>query len=278
LFLSIFIGMDNKVTVLLPGGFKPPHAGHLGLANKFASRSDVGKVIVMIGPSERDGVNRQQSVAIWNLLPTNPKVEVVSVGEDSPMNAAFGYVFNLPKNSDEIIALAASSKSPEDAQRSKIFKAAINRYKTKPTKNGVTTPKNVSAIEMTDDVPTNYQGRDDEKNGQNISASTLRKDLANGNFENFQTNYPGVKTGVVKSIYNILTKKKSMDEARKKKLKTLIKKIIKEQDLAAALLNPDPTAINTVVKSITDRGAQIGAALKQTGASIQQAKATAIPK
>lgn len=270
--------MDNKVTVLLPGGFKPPHAGHLGLANKFASRSDVGKVIVMIGPSERDGVNRQQSVAIWNLLPTNPKVEVVSVGEDSPMNAAFGYVFNLPKNSDEIIALAASSKSPEDAQRSKIFKAAINRYKTKPTKNGVTTPKNVSAIEMTDDVPTNYQGRDDEKNGQNISASTLRKDLANGNFENFQTNYPGVKTGVVKSIYNILTKKKSMDEARKKKLKTLIKKIIKEQDLAAALLNPDPTAINTVVKSITDRGAQIGAALKQTGASIQQAKATAIPK
>jgi len=276
LFLSIFIGMDNKVTVLLPGGFKPPHAGHLGLANKFASRSDVGKVIVMIGPSERDGVNRQQSVAIWNLLPTNPKVEVVSVGEDSPMNAAFGYVFNLPKNSDEIIALAASSKSPEDAQRSKIFKAAINRYKTKPTKNGVTTPKNVSAIEMTDDVPTNYQGRDDEKNGQNISASTLRKDLANGNFENFQTNYPGVKTGVVKSIYNILTKKKSMDEARKKKLKTLIKKIIKEEDIMAALL--DPTKFGQLKQQVLARGAQIGAALKQTGASIQQAKATAIPK
>ena len=216
--------MDNKVTVLLPGGFKPPHAGHLGLANKFASRSDVGKVIVMVGPSERDGVNRQQSVAIWNLLPTNPKVEVVPVNDDSPMNAAFGYVFNLPKDSNETIALAASSKSPEDAKRSKIFKAAVDRYKTKPTKDGSTAPQNVSVIEMTDDAPTNYQGRTDEKNGQSISASTLRQDLANGDVQNFQTNYPGVKTGVVKSIYNILTKKKSMDEIKRRKIKALIKK------------------------------------------------------
>lgn len=266
--------MDNKVTVLLPGGFKPPHAGHLGLANKFASRSDVGKVIVMIGPSERDGVNRQQSVAIWNLLPTNPKIEVVPVNDDSPMNAAFGYVFNLPKDSDETIALAASSKSPEDAKRSKIFKAAIDRYKNKPTKDGVITPKNVSVIEMTDDVPTNYQGRDDDKNGQSISASTLRSDLANGNFENFQTNYPGVKTGVVKSIYNILTKKKSMDETRKKKLKSLIKKIIKENDVIMKALTGSPADYQKAVADIKARGAVIGQTITQTIA----AQKAAIPK
>lgn len=232
--------MNNKVTVLLPGGFKPPHAGHLGLANKFASRSDVGKVIVMVGPSERDGVNRQQSVAIWNLLPTNPKVEVVPVNDDSPMNAAFGYVFNLPKDSNETIALAASAKSPEDAKRSKIFKAAVDRYKTKPTKDGSTAPQGVTVIEMTDDAPTIYQGRNDDKNGQSISASTLRGDLANGNFQNFQTNYPGVKTGVVKSIYNILTKKKSMDETKKQKIKALIKKILREEDsFMDALVGPE---------------------------------------
>ena len=128
--LSIFIFMD-QVTVLLPGGFKPPHVGHLGLANKFASRSDVKKVIVMVGPTERDGINRQQSLAIWNLLTKNPKVEVVAVQDDNPMNAAFGYVFNLPRNSVETVALGASAKSPEDAKRSKIFVAAIERYKTK---------------------------------------------------------------------------------------------------------------------------------------------------
>jgi hypothetical protein len=241
--------MDNKVTVLLPGGFKPPHAGHLGLANKFASRSDVGKVIVMVGPSERDGVNRQQSVAIWNLLPTNPKVEVVPVNDDSPMNAAFGYVFNLPKDSNETIALAASSKSPEDAKRSKIFKAAVDRYKTKPTKDGSTAPKNVSVIEMTDDAPTNYQGRTDEKNGQSISASTLRQDLANGDFQNFQTNYPGVKTGVVKSIYNILTKKKSMDEIKRRKIKALIKKIMTEDNgFMDALVGPESKFKDAIAK------------------------------
>jgi len=239
----------NKVTVLLPGGFKPPHAGHLGLANKFASRADVGKVIVMVGPSERDGINRQQSVAIWNLLPTNPKIKVVPVDDDSPMNAAFGYVFGLPKDSNEVIALAASSKSPEDAKRSKIFSAAIQRYKTKPTKDGRTAPENVSSVEMTDDAPVLYQGRTDDKNGQSISASTLRQDLANNDFENFTTNYPGVKTGVVKSIYNILTKNKPMDEAKKQKYKEIVKQMIKEDNsFMDALIGPESSFKDAIAK------------------------------
>ena len=208
--LYIFIYMD-QVTVLLPGGFKPPHAGHLGLANKFASRSDVKKVIVMVGPTERDGINRQQSVAIWNLLPKNPKVEVVAVPDDNPMNAAFGYVFNLPKESTDRVALGASAKSPEDAKRSKIFAAAIERYKTKPTKDGLSAPKGVQVVDMTDDTPSNYAGRTDDKNGQSISASTLRQDLANNDFNNFKTNYPGIKPAVVKNIYTILN---PMNEAR----------------------------------------------------------------
>ena len=227
----------DQVTVLLPGGFKPPHVGHLGLANKFASRPDVSRVIVMVGPTERDGINRQQSVAIWNLLPKNPKIEVQAVTDDNPMNAAFGYVFGLPKDSTDIVALGASAKSPEDAKRSKIFAAAIERYKTKPTKDGLSAPKGVQVVDMTDDVPTNYQGRTDDRNGQSISASTLRQDLANNDFNNFKTNYPGIKPVVVKNIYKILN---PMNEAKKQRLKALIKKMIKEEDgFMDALVGPE---------------------------------------
>jgi len=227
----------DQVTVLLPGGFKPPHVGHLGLANKFASRPNVGKVIVMVGPTERDGINRQQSLAIWNLLLKNPKVEIVAVQDDNPMNAAFGYVFNLPKDSTDTIALGASAKSPEDAKRSKIFSSAIEKYKVKPTKDGLTVPMGVTTIDMTDDAPANYSGRTDDKNGKSISASTLRLDLANNDFNNFKTNYPGIKPNVVKSIYNIL---KPMNEAKKQKLKSIIKRMIKEEDgFMDALVGPE---------------------------------------
>lgn len=226
----------DKVTVLLPGGFKPPHVGHLGLANKFASRPNVGKVIVMVGPTERDGINRQQSLAIWNLLSNNPKIEIVAVQDDNPMNAAFGYVFSLPKDSTDTIALGASAKSPEDAKRSGIFSSAIERYKVKPTKDGLAAPKGVTSINMTDDAPTNYFGRTDDKNGKSISASTLRLDLSNNDFKNFKTNYPGIKPDIVKSIYNIL---KPMNKAKKQRLKELIKKLIKEEGFMDALVGSE---------------------------------------
>lgn len=226
----------EQITILLPGGFKPPHMGHVGLANKFASNPNVSKVIVMVGPAERNGITRQQSLVVWNLLPTNPKVKVISVTEDNPMNAAFNYVFNLPKESTETVALGASAKSTEDAKRSQIFVSAVERYKTKPTKDGKLAPKGVTAINMTDDSPSNYIGRTDDKNGQSISASILRQDLANKDLENFATNYPGVKTGIIKSIYNMLKKSKSMED--KEKLKETIRKIVnlvlKEQDLEKA--------------------------------------------
>lgn len=221
----------EKITVLLPGGFKPPHMGHLGLANKFATNPNVNKVIVMVGPTERDGINRQQSLIVWNLLPTHPKVEIVGVNEDNPMNAAFNYVFNLPKESKETVALGASAKSPEDAKRSQIFVAAINRYKTKPTKDGKTAPSGVKAVNMTDDVPSNYVGRSDDKNGKSISASVLRQDLSNNDFKNFSTNYPGVKTGIIKSIYNILKRSNpSVKKNLKERIKNIIINILNEQD------------------------------------------------
>ena len=59
---------------LLPGGFKPPHAGHYGLAKELSSDPDIDEVIVIIGKNPRfsedrtkDTVTAEQSKNLWDL-------------------------------------------------------------------------------------------------------------------------------------------------------------------------------------------------------------------
>jgi len=246
----------NNITVLLPGGFKPPHGGHLELANKFASRGDVDKVIVMVGPTERDGINRKQSLSIWNSLPKHPNVHVLPVLEDNPMTAAFKYVFRLPEDSDETVALGASSKNTDDAKRSKLFKLALEKYKTTSTKNGERTPENVNATDITDDVYSVYKDRSDNLNGNSISASVLRNDLKNNDFVNFKTNYPNIDENTIKRIFHIL-KGTTMNELKKKKYMGIVKEMINEEEgFIDALLGSDD-AYKSILDKINKRASEL---------------------
>jgi hypothetical protein len=197
-----------KTTVLLPGGFKPPHGGHLQLANAYAKNPEVDKVIVMIGPAERDGITREQSMAVWKMLPTDKKVEILAVSAENPMTAAFDYVLNMSKDAKGQFAMAASSKG-DDAKRSDSFVKSIEAYKTKQTKDGRNAPQGVTPVKLPIDVtPLNYKGRSDEYEGKGVSASVLRKDLANSDKKQFSTNYPGLDNNTVSKIYDVLSKKK----------------------------------------------------------------------
>ena len=196
------------ITVLLPGGFKPPHAGHLQLANSYAKNSKVDKVLVLIGPKDRDGVTTAMSTAIWKMLPVDKKVQIVAVDSDNPMTAAFDYVLNMDNNATGEIAMAASSKG-DDAKRSDSFVSAINGYKTKPTKDGRLAPKGITPVKLPIDVsPLLYKGRNDKYDGTGISASVLRKDIEDQAKDEFATNYPNIDKSVVSKIFDILTKKK----------------------------------------------------------------------
>jgi len=58
---------------LLPGGFKPPHAGHYELAKHLASLPDIDEVIVIIGKNARFdeddkiSIGAEQSKNLWDL-------------------------------------------------------------------------------------------------------------------------------------------------------------------------------------------------------------------
>lgn len=218
------------VTVLIPGGFKPPHYGHLQLANTYAKSSEVDEVIVLVGPAERDGITREQSLKIWSILPKDNKVKVVKTDYESPMVAAYEYVFSLPRDYKGKIAMGASTKEGDD-KRSTMFVDKVENYKTKPTKDGKTAPKGVVPIKMTVDVtPIPYKNRTDDNNGKGISASILRKDLAAGDKKNFYTNYPGVEKQTIDQIYSILNKKKNISEIIEQRaiFSRLLRKVLTE--------------------------------------------------
>ena len=44
----------NKITVIFPGGVKPLTGDHLDLANRYATDPQVERVIMLIGPKDRD--------------------------------------------------------------------------------------------------------------------------------------------------------------------------------------------------------------------------------
>jgi len=198
---------EEGITVLLPGGFKPPHAGHLQLADKYAERQDVKEVLVMVGPVEREGITREESIRIWNILATDSKIKVIPVNFDNPIQAAYEYALRLPKNSKAKLAMAASSKG-EDAKRSDIFVQAINeKYKTQGTQDGRFIPEGVLAVKLPVDVtPLNYTTRTDGFSGS-ISASVLRRDLQKKDIENIKSNYPNLSDEELNKVVSILLKK-----------------------------------------------------------------------
>ena len=51
---------------LLPGGFKPPHAGHYNMAKWLASKTK-SKVLIRVGSKERAGITREISLRLWDL-------------------------------------------------------------------------------------------------------------------------------------------------------------------------------------------------------------------
>jgi len=198
--------LNQGVTVMLPGGFKPPHAGHLQLAKKYASLPNVSEVTILIGPKEREGITMKQSMDIWRLLLGGASgIKVEQAPNDNPMRAAYEFIEQAAPGT---YALGSSSKG-KDYDRVKMFVAG-HADANGNTPAGKYNRPNVSVVELpVNTAPMLYQGRTDDQNGQGISASTLRQDLAAQDFTNFKTNYPGISESVIKSIYTILTGKQA---------------------------------------------------------------------
>ena len=137
----------DKVTVLFPGGFKPITGAHMALAQRYAENPKVDKVLMFIGPKERNGVTREQSKQIFNLLNRNKKIQLIYSRLNSPIASAYDYLLTLPEDTTGQFALAAANKD-NDYVRTKSFTSAVDKYKINPDKKGNKIPQGVDAIEL----------------------------------------------------------------------------------------------------------------------------------
>lgn len=118
---KFFTEQVKGFVILLPGGYKPPTKGHLHMIQSYNDNPLVKKVIVLIGPKEREGITREQSLQIFNLYKVNTleKVSIENTKFDNPMVAGFEFVEKDPRAeqySGLVFGFGASNKG-DDAVR-----------------------------------------------------------------------------------------------------------------------------------------------------------------
>jgi len=107
-----------KTIAVVPGAFKPPHKGHLGMVRAYAEEAD--EVIVIISRPTKSGrtlpngkeITAEDSLKIWELLVGDlPNVSVQISDHASPLTAAYEYIGkDGPLEPDTEVILGASTK------------------------------------------------------------------------------------------------------------------------------------------------------------------------
>ena len=106
-----------QYTVLIPGGFKPPHKGHYNYIKFYLDNPDVKEVRLIIGEKTRDTITLEQTEEVLRLygLLDHPKMVYsrasIRQGKDgsftNPLADCYDYAENRPL---EPVALGCSTK------------------------------------------------------------------------------------------------------------------------------------------------------------------------
>ena len=149
---------------LLPGGFKPPHAGHYNMAKWLAKNTDADTVIVKVGVKIRDGINREVSLKLWNLYrSTDPdsisnKITVIASNSSSPVQDVYDFIENEAPEKSKIY-LGIGEKDANDKRYDNIGKFAEPKEIEYEIKEVPPQAGGVSGTEM-----RNFIKKDDKEN------------------------------------------------------------------------------------------------------------------
>ena len=199
--------MIAQYVVMIPGGFKPPTAGHYNMINQYAQHPSVKEVIVIQGPKDRDGVTNTESKAIFELyggFPNNVKFMVSRSEEKTPLATAYELMkeesFVLQFSPDTIFSIGASSKGGDD-KRVREFVSYFDRTGT--------------ALQDVNIAPPPFVAPVFERDGIQLSASTMRKAMAENDLDMVKLHLPGDE--YLNAVLQILDydkeQKKTMEEA-----------------------------------------------------------------
>ena len=146
---------------LLPGGFKPPHAGHYNMAKWLSANTGADTTIIFVGPKERDGITQEMSLKLWKLYTQNDSGLEVRPAGVSPVRDVYDFVEQeAPEGST--VFLGMGEKDISDKRFANIPKFAEPRgikFETKlvpPQAGGISGTQMRKFIKDNDKVPFQY--------------------------------------------------------------------------------------------------------------------------
>lgn len=202
-------GEKKRTIALVPGAFKPPHAGHLSMVQYYANIAD--KVVVFMSPLPRKMPNNgeilyAQAKQLWDIYLTaydlNNKVEVLEAPVNSPIQASIQFLAN--KNNDpewaqpgDVVVLGASLKNAgEDLEKI----GNVDKY----------IRQGVALADARDYAAPSLK---DSKTGAELSATDMREAIANNDVEALKQFVPEKVQNQVEQIMKILSPKAKLAEA-----------------------------------------------------------------
>jgi cytidyltransferase-like protein len=204
---KIFFENTNTLTLaLFPGAFKPPHKGHLQTVMEALKTNQ--KVIVLISGEEREGINPEKSMMVWNQFKqsmnlNNLDIHIIS---GSPVTAVYQIVDILNNGSysptKRSPAPLPESKNIADnlLKQSAIFAIKLyaseedfNRY------NAFFNPKTSNIY-----VGKNVKNIDKGEVKRLASATDVRRSIVTDNFDRFKVSMPDIGDDKLKAIFGAL--------------------------------------------------------------------------
>ena len=132
---------------LLPGGFKPPHAGHYNMAKWLSANTNADTTIIFVGPKERDGITQEMSLKLWKLYTQNDSGLEIRPAGVSPVRDVYDFIEQeAPEGST--VFLGMGEKDVSDTRFKNIPKFAEPKGITFETKLVPPQAGGVSGTEM----------------------------------------------------------------------------------------------------------------------------------
>jgi len=229
---------------LYPGAFKPPHRGHFevvksllngthggqvytkdnykdagtsSLSGKKSTVDKIDKVLVFPGGGERNGITKNESIAIWKIYAKYlPGLEILD-GEKNPMFAAKDYAKDNPKEEFYAITGIRSEEDLIDLRR-------ITTFTNTPHVQGLVIPA---------------------AKGNNVRASDLRKAALSGNLDELRDFFPKeLKREELLSILKML-KDNIISEIMNEKMENLFEEMFTSEEKESKIQREDQTPIRS---------------------------------
>lgn len=114
---------NGRTIAVIPGAFKPPHAGHFQMAKFIADKPEIDIVYILISPKERSGhsienrisIDKDMSLKLWKLYSRDePKIKPIISSKSSPVESVYDFMKRLEP--EDRYVLVQGEKDKEDTR------------------------------------------------------------------------------------------------------------------------------------------------------------------